>query len=697
MKFPELFKRRGEKSPGGSTEIKGLLDKFDLKGLSAFGLRVSRSIALAINDYRTGTPLREQFLTVLVLGFGLMVATGGSLAIQSYSRTAAQSEFEGPAAKFTAILGNALDRYLDAVKSVGVLFDSPEKMDRWRFLEFARENLDDYPGIQAFEWIPVVPAKKRRAHEKRAVNDGLFDFHFTETNSRGEVVKAAKRSVYLPIYYVEPFAGNEATLGNDLSMDAAALAVLEQARDLGITVASRLVRRTGDTENMRKIVVVQPVFRSEVVPFRIEERRQKLVGYVRGVFRIGDLISAALPGLTAPPGLDIYLFDKAAKASERLIYYHPSPLRSNVPEPLSERAAIRGLSIATPYTFADWQWSIVVKPVPTHFTQNVDGASWGFVAVTMLLTALLVQYMISSQTRTREIECSVDERTAALQTEIAERKRVETELRTAKEQAEIANRSKSEFLAMMSHELRTPLNAVIGFAEVMSEEFFGPIGSEKYRRYAEDIHMSGRHLLSLINDILDLSKIEANQFELNDDIVDITEAWQAVRSILQGNVAAAELELEDEVSESLPKLRADNRAFRQILINLLSNAVKFTPEGGRITVKAEIDGAGCFVFNVTDTGIGIAEQDLAAVLQPFKQVDSSLARKYEGTGLGLPLTQRLVEMHDGRMEIRSNLGVGTSVQITLQPDRVIAAAPAVVKNQPRTPYQEKRRRRTAVN
>ncbi|MDH3792800.1 MAG: ATP-binding protein, partial [Rhodospirillales bacterium] len=337
---------------------------------------------------------------------------------------------------------------------------------------------------------------------------------------------------------------------------------------------------------------------------------------------------------------------------------------------------VQGLFNAKTHQVANWNWQIVVKPVPSHFTRNVDSASWGFVTFTLLLTALLVQYLVWSQNRAREIARSVDERTAALQSEIAERKRIETELRSAKEQAEVANRAKSEFLAMMSHELRTPLNAVIGFAEIMAGQFFGPLGSEQYRRYANDIHMSGKHLLSLINDILDLSKIEANRFELHEEILSVARSWRAVHSILQESISSAGLALEADVSNSLPRLCGDERAIRQILINLLSNAVKFTPEGGRITITAGVDPEGRLILSVADTGIGISEQDLADVILPFKQVDASLARKFEGTGLGLPLTQRLVEMHDGQLEIESALGVGTTVKLTFPAERVVYAEPS---------------------
>ncbi len=425
-----------------------------------------------------------------------------------------------------------------------------------------------------------------------------------------------------------------------------------------------------------------PIYDAEIVPFTVEERRAKLIGYVRAIYRLGDLIAAALPGLAVPPGLDVYIFDEIAGPKNSLLYYHPSPLRLGRSVPLPEGRALAGLFNATKYDMAGWSWKIVLRPVPSHFTRNVEGAAWGFVAFVLLVTALLFQYLVWSQIRTREIEKSVAERTVALETEITERKRIETELRSAKDQAEVANRAKSEFLAMMSHELRTPLNAVIGFAEIMSGQFFGPIGSEQYRRYAEDIHMSGRHLLSLINDILDLSKIEANRFELHEENLSIARVWRAVHSILQESIASARLELDADIPESLPGLRADQRAIRQILINLLSNAVKFTPEGGCITVRAEVDDKGRFVVSIADTGIGISEHDLAEVILPFKQVDSSLARKYEGTGLGLPLTHRLIEMHQGQLEIESTLGTGTTVKAIFPANRVADGPPQQASAEP---------------
>jgi signal transduction histidine kinase len=616
---------------------------------------------------------------MLVFLLGIVIATGGFFAIQYHYRTKAQKAFEGPAAQFTAVLAKAVDRYAEVVNSVGAFITATGEVSRWQFFDFARETLPRHPGIRALEWIPRVPSGERVAYEEQARADGLFGFRFTERSKLGNLVRAWDRPEYFPVFFVEPFEQNESSLGSDLAADREQLKILTLARDIGGLVATPRALPTARSTESPEFSVVLPVYASTTVPETIQERREKLRGFVRGVYRLDDLVTAALPGLTAPPGLDIYLYDQDRPKGERLLYYHAWPLRQERVDPLPESEAFTGLFTATTHELAGWKWTILVKPASSEFTYNVNSAAWGFWAVTLLLTALLVQYLVSSQTRTQTIEHSVAERTAelseansALESEITERTRVEQELRAAKDQAEVANRAKSEFLAMMSHELKTPLNAVIGFAEILCRENLGPIGNQEYRGYAEDIRVSGNHLLSLINDILDLSKIEANRFELYEEAVDVADTLRSILPLLQEKMADEQLEFETAFAEPCLGLRADQRALRQMLINLLSNAVKFTPEGGRITVSAGDDDEGYFVVSVRDTGIGIAEEDQPKVLLPFNQVDSKLSRKYEGTGLGLPLTKRLMELHGGWLEIDSALERGTTVKLVFPPDRVIA-------------------------
>ena len=251
-------------------------------------------------------------------------------------------------------------------------------------------------------------------------------------------------------------------------------------------------------------------------------------------------------------------------------------------------------------------------------------------------------------------------------------KQAERALVVAKQEAEIASRAKSEFLANMSHELRTPLNVIIGFAELIEKEKLGPIGNPAYPEHAGQIRAAGDHLLELISDLLDMSRVEAQTLSLLEEDLDVSEVIRDSVQLAGRRLNRRDVEL--DVPEGLPGFHGDERRLKQVLINLLSNAFKFTPEGGRISVGASVDPDAGFLIRVADTGIGMAAEDIPKALAPFGQVDGSLARDFNGTGLGLPLSKALVEMHGGTLALESALGAGTTVTLRLPAARIVRRA-----------------------
>jgi signal transduction histidine kinase len=309
-------------------------------------------------------------------------------------------------------------------------------------------------------------------------------------------------------------------------------------------------------------------------------------------------------------------------------------------------------SASTLTVFAGYVILLMVQPMPPKLT--INGITW--------LAAANMFAMISSY------QLELLRRKAWMQARIIDQKRALSEqlvlnVQEKSAQLEVANKHKSDFLANMSHELRTPLNAIIGFSEALSDRMFGEI-NQKQAEYLNDIHESGKHLLSLINDILDLSKIEAGRMDLEISSFHLPSALANAMTLIRERAHRHGIQLGLEVDERLGEFDADERKFKQIMLNLLSNAVKFTPDGGRVDVSAKkFDGK--VEVAVRDTGIGIAPEDQAAVFEEFKQVGRDELRKAEGTGLGLALTKRFVELHGGAIRLESTPGKGSTFTVSL--------------------------------
>ncbi|UCH74925.1 MAG: CHASE domain-containing protein [Rhodospirillales bacterium] len=626
----------------------------------------------------------------VVLVAGSAISVGGYLTSRDYFERVEQHRFVREASHHVAVVQNAVNQQVEAVQMTARIFSGGDiEVDRWSFYDFtigqlpkqsgieAFPGLKSYPGIQSLKWIPFVPHDKRADYEEKAQMDGLFGFSISERNSGTEIVKAADRASYFPIYYVEPTDGNDEILGFDLATVPAIRQALERARDTAAVTLAQDIPITIGSAARRSVMVIAPVYRGRSVPASIGGRRTALKGFVVGMIDPAKIVNVTVDLYTTPAWLDMYVFDDSARTDGGLIHYRPSQLRRTQSWPLTLGELKRGRHMSEPHKVGDQNWSIVVAPVSGRTNFETHATPYGVAAFGAVLTLILAHYFVAQRKRRRLIEEKVTERTAKLSaanrtlaTEVRERKRVARALQNAKEEAEIANHAKSGFLAMISHELRTPLNAIIGFSEILNDEMFGPLGHKKYSGYVRDIKNSGQHLLGLINNILDLTKVEANEFNLRRQTMNLATAIDEVLRLFHGQAQAAGQVIEVELEEPLPYLHADPGAIRQILINLVSNALKFTPDGGLIVVAAKSGRDGRLAISVADNGIGIPEEHIDGVFQPFIQVDSSLARRYEGTGLGLPLTKSLVQLHGGTIKIDSVPRRGTTVIVTFEKNMV---------------------------
>jgi len=283
----------------------------------------------------------------------------------------------------------------------------------------------------------------------------------------------------------------------------------------------------------------------------------------------------------------------------------------------------------------------------------------------------LLNYQIRFVDRAHRIEQQLLDRVSEVERTKRDLERTSSELVEASRGAAKASEAKAQFLAAVSHELRTPLNAIIGFAEMLNAQALGPIGNARYQRYATDIRDSGAHLLGMINDILELSRMDAGQATLQEERFALADVVAEALRMVEPQAATAELSLNTALGADLPILQADRRLVRQALVNILANAVRFTPKGGAVTVEGFVrDGQLCCI--VRDTGIGIAAEDIPRALERFSQVDGSLARKHDGAGLGLPMAKQFVELHGGALTLESTPGKGTDVSLSFPPDRLSA-------------------------
>lgn len=604
--------------------------------------------------------------------------------------------FQDEAAGIYQLLQRTIDWHIDVVSALSGLHDSSLVVTEDEFQTFVAPALERQPHIRLLGWAPRVEGgdlRRRNDEFRSGRGDGIVD------PASGEHYANAPMRDLFPILYAAPRSDGGLKRGFDLAGDVTLRTAMAWARDSGLPTASRPV----DIDDSSGIFVFSPLYRRGSDPIDYVERRQALIGFVVLALKTEDMVDWAVDNLM-DFDLDIRLRDIGTAPARSFVYHFDAQRR----ESMKGLPAVFGddqfTFERTPLQVATRAWGADFAPTE-RFVARFDTAQPTIaLAIGLLLSILLAAYALRESRNTERIKGLVLSRTVALEEEVEKRRAAQRALRQrveeledirdrlerqggqlaefardlgrARDKADAANAAKSAFLATMSHELRTPLNAIIGFAELIRDELAGDIGDQKYCDYASDIHSSGQHLLALINDILDVSKAEAGKLEISDEIVDVFESTQSCIRLCQARADSTGAALVDEMSPDLPLLRADRRRLKQILINLITNALKFTGGAGTVTIRGFINEAGWMVIEVKDSGIGMTEQELDKALEPFGQVDTAINRRHPGTGLGLPLTKSMVEVHGGRLVIESRVGEGTLVRTLFPSHRVITDRPA---------------------
>ena len=521
----------------------------------------------------------------------------------------------------------AIHKQLDSISHISHtlvgLFSAFDNISYQQFLHYSSELYDHVPGTQALSWIPIVPHAERERYEQAMAEFLGEEYRFKELNADKQMVTAGQRAEYYPVYYIAPIEGNRRARGFDLGSNPSRMAAIQHAIFDNEIVATAPITLVQEEGKQQAFLVLVPV-----------RRDNRPLGLISCVYRANDLLEAAFSSRDLEQ-VSVSIVD-ITNPLEPIAFYQDQI------EPTA-KTKVLGLN------FGDRQWQITYSPGEVYLKGTRSFSVWvvlvaGFVAVSVFGMVIL---MVMTQKST--VENAVQRQTV--------------ELKNALEKAENASRIKSNFLASMSHELRTPLNSIIGFSVRTQKKLEGS-GNHRVLDSLGLIEKNGRHLLTLINDILDLSKIEEGKLQLERVAVPAAEVTRDVIQILQPLADERELSISLDMGD-VETLVADRMRFSQILINLISNSVKFTEQGG-ITLRYRQQtrsGRAGVSLQVEDTGKGISAEDIKRLFRRFEQLGDDFNNQYLGSGLGLSLVRELVEMHGGSISVESSPNQGTVFEI----------------------------------
>jgi len=563
---------------------------------------------------------------ILLLGLAISAAVAGVVHDMLGEEAAAQREIARQS--LAAGLKSHVERKLDFIRTLKGLYDASDYVSADEFQRFAQLDAD----IRDRQWWTVFGWAQRKS--ATPLDGGI------EAGDR------------FPVTYLEPAAASE-TVSSDADADPLDRAVMERAAERHhlLAAAPRMMDVGG--HRAMAVRVFQPVFKNT------SSGESALKGFLIGTIALDGFFNSFLNEAFVDSDLSVRLYD-----GPTLIFASGIAHETGVPQKLM---------------LGDREWRLEVDGQ----SQPIESGFWLpalVLAIGLALTILLYLRLLRADTEYQRIADEVGLATAELASanhRLAERSTalqdVADDLRRSSQEAQFANAAKTVFLANMSHELRTPLNAVIGFSEMIASRALGET-SPRYFEYANDIRVSGRYLLSIIEDLLDMSRIELGQMQLQEEPTALTDVVGDVIKFVTLRARDKRIGLHHEGLEILPKLMVDPKAMRQSLINLLTNAVKFSPQGSMVLVHGAVEPGG-IALSVVDHGLGIKPQDLPRIFEPFWQNEAYRRQTKEGIGLGLAITHRLIQAHDGTIEVESREGEGTTVTIHLPAKRIIRSAP----------------------
>lgn len=584
--------------------------------------------AVASMSDPTAPPRKMPALLALALGTLLSLLVAGLL--HDWERREAQEQVRQVAQDRAEVLRGQIMRSMEVLHAIASLYETRGEVSRTEFSKFVAAALARQPELQALAWDPRVPGAERSAWEQRAHDEGFPGFHFTEERDDSTLIPATTRDEYFPVFYLETLQRNAAAFGFDVGSEPRRRQALEQARDTGQVIATASLRLAQEPGSQLGFLVFQPLYQG--APVSLEQRRTQLRGFAVAVFRVGDLVSSALR-TTEAKGLAATITDEA----EGSVIY-------------GRIVSTREPGWDTALEMAGRRWILRFTPTPAFSATALSWQSRAALLAGLVFTTLVAAFLWNNARRAAQIAQS----NAALLAEVDIRKRAEAS-------AGAANRAKSEFLANMSHEIRTPMNAILGYSQILLRD--GAL--HPFQRDAlATISSSCDHLLHLINEILDLSKIDAGRMELETADFDLVSLVRELTALFQHPCEEKQLGLRVEGLDGLRALsvHGDVGKLRQVLINLLGNAVKFT-QRGRVTLCLAPVEKNSWQFEVSDTGIGIPLEAQGTIFKPFQQGPG--ARGHGGTGLGLTIASRQVGLMGGKLEVRSDPGAGSTFFFTL--------------------------------